>query len=124
MRSAIVYKFSCPECGAQYNVGSPTRSLATRIAEHAGVSVRTALKASVSQPPQSHIQDHVLSINGPQVNLKYIDMIGTCQNKTELRILESLHILQSKLTLNCMQSAHPLNIIRLFFMGFLLLFFY
>ena len=109
MRSAVVYKFSCPECGVQY-VGSTTRSLATRTAEHAGVSVRTG--RPLSQPPQSHIRDHLLSCNGPQVNLKHIDIIGTCQNKTELRILESLHILQSKPTLNCMQSAHPLNIIK------------
>ena len=109
MRSAVVYKFSCPECGAQY-VGSTTRNLATRTAEHAGVSVRTG--RPLSQPPQSHIRDHLLSCNGPQVNLKHIDIIGTCQNKSELRILESLHILQSKPTLNCMQSAHPLNIIK------------
>ena len=38
MRSAVVYKFSCPECGAQY-VGSTTRSLAARTAEHAGVNL-------------------------------------------------------------------------------------
>ena len=49
---------------------------------------------------QSHIRDHLFSCNGPQVNLKHIDIIGTCPNKTELRILESLHILQSKSTLN------------------------
>ena len=109
MRSAVVYKFSCPECGAQY-VGSTTRRLATRTAEHAGISVRTG--RPLSQPPQSHIRDHLLSCNVPQVNLKHIDIIGTCQNKTKLRILESLHILQSKPTLNCMQSAHPLNIIK------------
>ena len=74
------------------------------------VSVRTG--RPLSQPPQSHIRDHLLSCNGPQVNLKHIDIIGTCQNKTELRILESLHILQRKPTLNCMQSVHPLNIIK------------
>ena len=36
MRSAVVYIFSCSECGAQY-VGSTNRSLAIRTAEHAGV---------------------------------------------------------------------------------------
>ena len=40
MLSAVVYKYVCPACGAQY-VGSTTRSLATRAAEHAGISVRT-----------------------------------------------------------------------------------
>ena len=53
--------------------------------------------------PQSHIRD-------------YLFFIGTCQNKTELRILESLHILQSKPTLSCTQSAHPLNIIKINFL--------
>ena len=118
MRSEVVYKFSCPECGAQY-VGSTTQSMATRTAEHAGVSVRTG--RPLSQLPQSHIRDHLLSCNGPQDNLKHIDIIGTCQNKTELRILESLHILQSNPTLNCMQSAHPLNIIKWFFMCFIII---
>ena len=42
VRSAVVYKYVCPECGAQY-VGSTTRSLATRAAEHAGISVRTGV---------------------------------------------------------------------------------
>ena len=36
MRSAVVYKYVCPACGAQY-VGSTTRSLATRAAELAGM---------------------------------------------------------------------------------------
>ena len=111
MRSAVIYKFSCPECGAQY-VGSTTRSLATRTAEHAGVSVRTG--RPLSQPPL-YIRDHLLSCNDPQVNLKHIDFIGAWQNRTELRILESLHILQSKPTLNCMQSSHTLNIIKWIF---------
>ena len=106
MRSAVVYKFSCPECGALY-VGSTTRSLATRTAEHAGVSVRTG--RPLTQPPESHIRDHLLSCNGPQVNLKHIDIIGTCQNKTELRILESLHILQSKPTFKLYAICSPLK---------------
>ena len=38
--SAVVYKYVCPACGAQY-VGSTTRSLANHAAEHTGVSVRT-----------------------------------------------------------------------------------
>ena len=54
MRSAVVYKYVCPACGAQY-VGSTTQNLATRAAEHAGISVRT--EVPLSQPSQSHIRD-------------------------------------------------------------------
>ena len=64
MRSAVIYKYACPACGAQY-VESTTRSLATRAAEHAGISVRTGVP--LSQPPQSHIQDHLLTCGGPQI---------------------------------------------------------
>ena len=64
MLSAVVYKYVCPACGAQY-VGSTTRSLATRAAEHAGISVRTGVP--LSQPSQSHIRDH-LTCGGPLRN--------------------------------------------------------
>ena len=94
MRSAVVYKYVRPPCGAQY-VGSTIRSLATRAAEHAGISVRSGV--SLSQPSQSHIRDHILTCGGPQIALNHFEIIGTCNNNSlELRILESLHIAKIK----------------------------
>ena len=58
MRSAVVYKYQCPKCGAQY-VGSTIRNLSTRAAKHSGVSVR--IRLSLSQPSQSHIRNHIIA---------------------------------------------------------------
>ena len=64
-----------------------TRSLATRAAEHAEISVRTGVP--LSQPSQSHIRDHLLTCGGPQIALNHFEIIGTCNNNSlELRILE------------------------------------
>ena len=116
MLSAVVYKYVCPACGAQY-VGSTTRSLATRAAEHAGISVRTGVP--LSQPSQSHIRDHLLTCGGPQIALNHFEIIGTCiNNSLELRILESLHIAKIKPSLNCMKSAYPLSLFNYFFFVF------
>ena len=105
--------YVCPACGAQY-VGSTTRSLATRAAEHAGISVRTGVP--LSQPPQSHIRDHLLTCGGPQIALNHFEIIGTCNNNSlELRILESLHIAKIKTSLNCMKSAYPLSLVNWFY---------
>ena len=62
----VVYKYGCPKCGDQY-VGSTVRSLATRTAEHAGISVRTGLP--LSQPPQSQIREHLLEQDPVGVSL-------------------------------------------------------
>ena len=115
MLSAVVYKYVCPASGAQY-VGSTTRSRATRAAEHAGIGVRTGVP--LSQPPQSHIRDHLLTCGGPQIALNHFEIIGTCNNNSlELRILESLHIAKIKPYLNCMKSAYPLSLVN-FFLAF------
>ena len=120
MRSAVVYKYVCPECGAQY-VGSITRSLATRAAEHSGISVRTGVP--ISQPFQSHIRDHLLTCGGPQIALNHFEIIATCNNNSiELRILESLHIAKITPSLNCMKSAYPLSLVNFVSFLFLLLF--
>ena len=51
---SLVYKFSCARCASEY-VGSTTRTLHTRVAEHAGRSLRTGSILSV--PPHSMGQD-------------------------------------------------------------------
>ena len=110
MLSAVVYKYVCPACGAQY-VGSTTRSLATRAAEHAGIIVW-----ELESPYRSRlnpIQDHLLTCGGPQIALNHFEIIGTCNNNSlELRILESLHIAKIKPSLNCMKSAYPLSLVN------------
>ena len=116
MRSVVVYKYVCPACGAQY-VGSTTRSLATRAAEHAVITVRTGVP--LSQPSQSHIRDHLFmcTCGGPQIALNHFEIIGTCNNNSlELRILESLHTANIKPFLNCIKSAYPLSLVNIFYL--------
>jgi len=112
MLSAIVYKFSCPKCGSEY-VGSTIRNLATRAAEHAGISVRTG--APLSVPPFSHIREHRehhLDCFSPQISLDHFKAIDSTKNTTDLRILESLYIHKTKPKLNSALSAYPLSIVN------------
>ena len=89
--------------GALEYVGSITRSLATRSAEYAGVSVNTVVPLSQPrQPYQSHIREHLFSCGVPQIALDHFEIIGMRNNNIlELRILESLHIAKIKPSLNC-----------------------
>ena len=109
MLSAVVYKFSCPKCGSEY-VGSTIRNLATRAAEHAGVSVRTGVPLSV--PPFSYIREHHLDCFSQQISLDHFKVIDSTKNTIDLRILESLHIHRSKPKLNSALSAYPLAIVN------------
>ena len=58
MCASLVYKFSCARCVSEY-VGFTTRTLHTRVAEHAGRSFRTGSNLSV--PPQSMVIGLTLS---------------------------------------------------------------
>ena len=110
MRSGLIYKFCCVQCTSEY-VGSTTRSLRTRVAEHAGVSFRTG--AALTRPPHSSIREHVLSCTGSidNIHLDNFTIIGQHNNSFSLRILESMFIFKLKPILNDMQSSHPLNVL-------------
>ena len=55
MRVSLVYKFRCAQCASEY-VGSTTRTLHSRVAEHAGRSFRT--EPTLTFPSQSVIRTH------------------------------------------------------------------
>ena len=106
-RTSIVYKYSCERCSSVY-VGSTSRRLHVRVCEHMGLSSRT--EKPLSTPAASSIRDHAQSCNSP-ISLNNFNIIGTCKNVTDLRILESLHIHKLKPPLNSTVSAYPLSII-------------
>ena len=109
MTACAVHKWSCPNYRVHY-IGSSTRNLYVRSAEHAGVSFRTG--QHLSHPPHSSIRDHALDCNSFQhIHVDNFNIIGTSPNSTELRILESIFIL-SKPPLNNTQSAVPLYIVK------------
>ena len=96
MRSAVVYKYVCHECGAHEVCWVYySEPIATRAADYAGTSVRAGV--SLLQQSQSHILDRLLTCGGPQIAFNHFEMIDTCNNNIlELRILESLHIAKIK----------------------------
>ena len=54
MQSSLVYQFSCVNCTFGY-VGCSRRTLATRVAEHAGKSSRTG--RALTTPPHSSVRE-------------------------------------------------------------------
>ena len=104
--SSVIYQFCCAQCASGTYVGSTTRALHMRIAEHMGRSFRTG---RVIQSSKSAIRDHAEQ-GCNSINVKDFKVLGHQKNDVHLRILESLYILRSKPTLNGMQSAFPLRI--------------
>ena len=70
---------------------------ATRVAEHAGLSFRTNLP--ITTPSHSYIREHSYKCNSP-VTLDNFSILNFSKNKTDLRILESLHIHKIRPKLN------------------------
>ena len=108
MQSSLVYKYRCAQCASEY-VGSSSRSLCVRVSEHKGISNRTG--KILSSAPHSNIREHSENCDSP-IKSECFQKIAICKNNTDLRILESLYINRLKPTLNSMQSAHPLYLIR------------
>ena len=108
MRSALVYKYCCARCASEY-VGSTSRALATRVAEHAGRSFRT--NRILTNPPNSNIYEHANNCDSP-ITLDNFSILNSCSNISDLHILESLYIYKLKPVLNSSQSAVPLHIVN------------
>ena len=108
LQSSIVYKFCCPVCRGQY-IGSSVRTFKVRCSEHIGVSHRTGLQLKTLA--QSNIRAHTTNICGVSFDESDFQIIGRCSNVSSLRILESLHIFDSKPKLNDNDSAVPLYIV-------------
>ena len=58
--SNVVYCFTCPDCMSRY-IGSTSRNLKIRIAEHKGISYRTGTKITI--PSFSRIREHSMTCN-------------------------------------------------------------
>ena len=106
--SSVVYKYCCAQCASEY-VGSTTRSLRARVAEHSGRSIRTNLP--LAKPPHSSIRLHAERCDAP-VSIDNFTVLCCNFNPVHLRILESFYITKLKHKLNDMQSAYRLNIVN------------
>ena len=107
VRSGLIYEFSCAQCASRY-VGSTNRNLYMRAAEHAGKSFRT--QAILSQPPSSAIRPHSQACNS-EISIDQFKILDFNSDFTDLRILESLYIYNTKPVLNSTESAFPLTIL-------------
>ena len=103
MQSSLVYKFSCVRCTSEY-IGSTSRVLHVRVAEHAGRSSRSGRPLAV--PPHSNIREHQQTCDSP-IALDNFSILNSYSNQNDLRILESLYIFKLKPSLNSMQSSTP-----------------
>ena len=107
MRSSLIYKYSCVQCASEY-IGSTTRLLASRVAEHSGRSLRT--NRILARPSHSNIREHAQTCGTP-ITIDNFTILDSCSNTNDLRILESLYIFKDRPVLNNMQSAHPLCVV-------------
>ena len=108
MRGSLVYKFSCVQCTSMY-VGSTSRTLISRAAEHAGRSPRT--NKPIVNPSQSSIRCHGNNNCSPDVSLDTFEILDSVSNSQDLRILESIYIYRLRPNLNENSSSYPLNIL-------------
>ena len=106
MRSSLVYNFCCSRCESQY-VGSTTRTLGARVAEHLGRSYRT--NRFITTPSHSSIRDHSFECD-VRVSIDDFKILASNSNPNDLRTLESLYILKNKPRLNDNKSAVPLKV--------------
>ena len=99
--SNVIYQFQCPSCNAGY-IGSTTRWLKHRIADHKGVSCRTYRPLSnpsfSSIREHSHQHDHLFTDRNFKVLSKTSDRL-------DLITLESLFIQKMKPSLNNSATA-------------------
>ena len=108
LQSMVVYEFRCSSCNARY-VGQTTRHLATRIAEHLGISPRT--HRILGAPCFSAIREH-RETTGHTINANDFSILSKAKQKYDLAILESLHIFRTRPSLNTMQGALELQLFR------------
>ena len=103
LRSCVIYKYCCPQCGSEY-AGSTARTLGCRISEHKGAVTVLA----PSQPSHSAVRAHSeqCDVRIRDEHFKILDTLPS--SNIVLRILESLHIFHKQAKLNDMPSAFPL----------------
>ena len=101
MQSLLIYKFSCTQRASEY-VGSTTRALYMRIAEHAGHRTNNP----VSSPPYSSNRDHAEQCGSP-ITIDQFSKLNSTRNAHDLRILESIYIHKLKPPPEQYASSYP-----------------
>ena len=103
-----IYKFECEFC-KDYYIGSTMKQSKVCFCQHLGISPCTNRPTTLSHSsPRQHCEEK--NHHFQQSNFSIID---SANSELELRILESLHILQKHPPLNKDQSCIPLSLFKL-----------
>ena len=105
LRSCVVYRYSCGSCNATY-IGKTKRHLATRIAEHRSVSVRTG--KPVKAAPPSAIRDHAQFCS--PVSVGNFSILRSSNSEYDLGIVEGLCIWKFRPSLNTVHNCADLRL--------------
>ena len=108
MRSSVVYQYTCPHCQWGKYVGSTSRLLRVRMAEHMGISFRSGLPLNTKM--HSSIRDHVQK-HKKTIQQKDFKILHEASHELTLHILESICIKNIRPSLNKDLSSLPLYII-------------
>ena len=103
-----MYKYSSVHCTSEY-VGMTTRTLGTRVAEHAGVSFRSVVP--LTSPPHSAVRDYS-ELCSTNVDINNFKVLATSSSEIDLKILKSLHIFKFRSGLNSQLSSYPLVVVN------------
>ena len=105
--SNVVYDFQCPVCRARY-IGSTCRNLRIRISEHKGFSYRS--NKPLTNPSASMIREHSRHLDHP-IKENSFRILFKAYNRNDLRIAETLNIIDQKPTLNSYETCIKLNLL-------------
>ena len=86
-----------------------TRTLGTRVAEHAGVSFRSGVP--LISPPRSAVRDH-LELCSTNVDINFFKVLATSSSEIDFKILESINIFKSRPGHNSHLSSYPLLVVN------------
>ena len=84
-----------------------TRTLCTRVAEHAGISFRTG----VPSPPYLAVRDYS-DLCSTNVDINNFKVLANSSSEIDLKILKSLHIFKSRPGLKSQLSSYPLLVVN------------
>ena len=107
VRSSLIYKYTCDCCQQSY-IGSTSLQLFRRCAQHKGVSFRTG--RLLTRPDNSAIRDHCFSLDHPFKTSNF-NIIDSASQILDLRILESIHIINNRPEINNNQTATIVNVL-------------
>jgi hypothetical protein len=108
LRSNIIYKYQCGICQDSY-IGLSTKTARFRWCQHLGISFRTLrpLGKVDFSPARQHSEDK----NHP-ISFSNFSILNQTNDRSDIKLLESLYIYTHKPELNIASASTPLHIVN------------